>query len=159
MDDEKKIEVSRVVRAPADEVFALLADPKEHVSIDGSGLLRGSDSGPISGTGQMFSMTMYRDDLGEYRTFNTVTEFEPDVRLGWAPDLDPDCQLAPKLAGITIGGHFYTYRLRPDGEGTEVTQTYDWSGVGDPSFEQFCPFVTREALAATLDRIAERLEA
>jgi uncharacterized protein YndB with AHSA1/START domain len=155
MTNEKRIEVSRVVQAPPDRVFALVADPEQHHAIDGSGHLRGTSNGPITGVGKVFTMEMYRDDLGPWRTFNTVTEYEPDTALGWAPDLDPDCPLAPKLAGITTGGHTYTYRLRETGEGTEVRLSYDWSGVTDPNFEAFCPFVSQEQLAATLDRLAE----
>ena len=155
MADEKQIEVSRVVEAPPDRIFALVTDPRQHHAVDGSGHLQGSTSDPVTGAGQVFTMEMYRDDLGPWRTFNTVTEYEPGAVFGWAPDLDPDCPLAPKLAGITTGGHTYVYRLRETGGGTEVRLSYDWSGVTDPNFEAFCPFVGRDQLAATLDRLAE----
>ena len=155
MTDEKQIEVSRIVQAPPDQVFALLSDPKQHHAVDGSGTLRGTTSGPITGVGQVFWMEMYRDDLGPWATFNTVVEYEPGRAIGWAPVLDQDCPLAPKLAGITTGGHTYAYRMRETGDGTEVRLTYDWSGVTDPKFEALvCPFVTREQLMDTLDRMA-----
>ena len=158
MAEEKQLEASRMVRAPADQVFALLSDPKQHRAIDGSGYLRGSPSDPVTGVGQVFTMEMYRDDLGPYRTFNTVTDYEPGTAIGWAPDLDPDCALAPKLAGITTGGHRYVYRLRETGDETEVRQIYDWSGVSDPNFEAFCPFVSQEQLMGTLNRLADAAE-
>lgn len=155
MTDEKQIEASRTVSAPPDRVFALVSDPKQHHAIDGSGFLQGTTSDPITGVGQVFAMEMYSEQLGPWRTFNTVTEYEPAAALGWAPDLDPDCPLAPKLAGITLGGHTYTYRLHETGEGTEVRLVYDWSGVSDPRFEALCPFVTREQMSTTLDRLAD----
>ncbi|MFC5951788.1 SRPBCC family protein [Pseudonocardia lutea] len=161
MGDAKQMEVSRVVHAPAERVFAVLADPRRHGAIDGSGTLRSTESGPVTAAGQVFTMHMHHDDLGDYRSLNTVTEFEPGVVVGWAPRLDTDfeCELVGKLAGIRTGGHTYTYRLRDADGGTEVTETYDWSGVTDPRFEAFCPFVTREQLAAGLEKLARTVEA
>lgn len=158
MSDGRQLKVTRTVRAPADQIFALLADPKQHVVIDGSGFLQGSDSDPITEVGQIFAVNMYREDLGPYRSLNTVTALEPGRRIGWAPDLDPECELAPRVAGIKTGGHTYVYDLRENDGVTDVTQTYDWSGVTDPNFEAYCPFVTREHLMATLDRLADAVE-
>ncbi|GAA2884640.1 SRPBCC family protein [Pseudonocardia halophobica] len=160
MSDVTQMEARRVVHAPAARVFAVLADPGRHSAIDGSGMLRGTESGPITATGQVFAMNMHIDGLGDYRSLNTVTEFEPDAVVGWAPRLDPDCgEVAEKLAGITTGGHTYTYRLREAGDDTEVTETYDWSGVTDPKFEAFCPMVSPEQLAGTLEKLAGAVEA
>lgn len=160
MSDAKEMEVSRVVHAPAARVFAVLADPRRHPTIDGSGMLQGTRSDSITASGQEFVMRMHHDDLGDYQTVNAVTAFEPDVVVGWAPRLDTgfECDLVGKLAGIRTGGHTYTYRLREAGDDTEVTETYDWSGVTDPRFEAFCPFVTREQLADTLDNLARAVE-
>jgi hypothetical protein len=161
MSDGKQLKVTRTVRAPADQIFALLTDPKQHVVIDGSGTLQGSDSGLITEIGQIFAVNMYREDLGPYRTLNTVTALEPGRRIGWAPDLDPECELAPRILGVGIkpGGHTYVYDFRENDGVTDVTQTYDWSGVTDPKFEALaCPFVTREELMATLDRLADAVE-
>ena len=135
-----------------------MSDPEQHHAIDGSGHLQGTTSGLVTGVGQVFTMEMHRDDLGPWRTFNTVTEYEPGTAFGWAPDLDPDCPLAPKLAGITTGGHSYVYRLREIRDGTEIREIYDWSGVTDPNFEAFCPFVSREQLMGTPDRLADAIE-
>jgi hypothetical protein len=160
MDNAKTVEVGQVVAAPIGRVFAVIADPRQHAGIDGSGMLQGTDSGPITKVGQVFVMKMYREDLGDYRTVNTVTEFEPGVRLTWAPSLDLSypCRLVEMLANITTGGHTYTYQLREVAGGTEVTQIYDWSGVKDPQFEAFCPFVSREELADTLAKLARAVE-
>lgn len=161
MSDVKQMEARRVVHAPAARVFAVLADPRRHPTIDGSGMLQGTSSDSINAAGQEFAMRMHHDDLGDYQTVNTVTAFEPDVVVGWAPRLDTgfECELVGKLADIRTGGHTYTYRLRDADGGTEVTETYDWSGVTDPRFEAFCPFVTREQLAGTLEKLARAVEA
>jgi hypothetical protein len=60
---------------------------------------------------------------------------------------------------MASGGHTYVYGLRENDGVTDVTQTYDWPGVTDPKFEALaCPFVTREELMATLDRLADAVE-
>ena len=102
MSGDKQIEASRTIDAPADRIFALLSDPKQHVAIDGSGLLQGSDSGPLTEVGQVFGMNLYKEDMGPWRTFSTVTELEPGTAIGWAPDLDPDCDLKKQLAHLTV---------------------------------------------------------
>jgi uncharacterized protein YndB with AHSA1/START domain len=158
MGDDKQLAASRTIDAPAERIFAVLADPRQHVRIDGSGCLQGTESGPVDGVGQVFVMDMFRDDMGPWHVANHVTEYQPGVALGWAPILAPDCALAKQLSHITPGGQTYTYRLRETDGGTEVTQVYDWSGVTDPNFEAFCPFVSREQLAATLDRLATAVE-
>lgn len=158
MTNAKQLRVERVVAAPADRVFALLADPQQHVALDGSGLLRGTEAGAVTGVGQMFPMRMHRDDLGYYQTLNTVVAFEPGTSIGWAPMLDPDCDLYSKLTHITLGGQTYTYHLTAADGGTSVEQVYDWSGVTDPQFEAFCPFVSTEDLDATLARLARAVE-
>ena len=109
----------------------------------------------------MFIMNMHRDDLGHYRSKNTVTEFEPETSIAWAPGLDRSypCKVVDMLANIREGGHTYTYRLREVDGGTEVTQIYDWSGVTDPQFEGFRPFVSREELAGSLANLARAAEA
>src|SRR4051812_13782299 len=137
MNDTKTVEVHQIVAAPAGRVFALLADPRQHAVIDGSSTVQAAESGPITHVGQVFVVNMYRDDLDHYRTHKPVTEFEPGTSLGWAPNLDRsyECKVVEMLAGITTGGHTYTYRLREVDGGTEVTQIYDWSGVKDPQFE------------------------
>ena len=43
-------------------------------------------------------------------------------------------------------------------EGTEVTETYDWSQVADPNFAAFCPFMTRDDLSRTLANLARVVE-
>lgn len=158
MEETKELTARRTVAASAEHVFALLADPRQHIVLDGSKTLQSTESGTITEAGQMFVMHMHRDDLGDYRTVNTVTEFVPGSCIGWAPSLDPSCALFQELSGMTTGGHTYTYHLYAVDRGTEVVQTYDWSGVTDPRFEAFCPMVSQEELATTLANLAHALE-
>jgi len=152
-----RYEVALTVRAPVDQVFQVLTTPGRHVEIDASGMIKGTDSPRISETGQTFIMDMYRDDLGHYRTLNTVTEFEPNARIGWAPQLDTSfaCPLVERLASVTTGGHSYTYLVEQVDDGSRVTQIYDWSNVADPQFATFCPLITQEQLGATLENLAQ----
>lgn len=91
MDTSKKLQASRVIEAPAHDIFALLADPSRHTEFDGADMVRGveGESESIIGLGQTFTMWMNNSALGDYRTINTVTAFVPDARIGWGPQLDP----------------------------------------------------------------------
>lgn len=155
MDTDKKMQASKVVNAPVDEVFALLSDPNRHAELDGAEMVRGveGDTPPISGIGQVFTMNMHADDLGDYRMVNSVTAFMAPGRVGWAPKVDPTCELAEKLGDMDASGHTFTYDLAVVDGGTEVTSTYDWSGVKDPKFAELCPRLSQDQLAATLDRL------
>lgn len=157
MDTSKKLQASKVINAPADDIFTLLADPSRHTELDGADMLRGAegDAVPIAGIGQAFTMNMHHPDLGDYRIVNSVTAFVPGSRIGWAPRVDPTSELAEKLGEMDASGHTYTYDLSEVDGGTEVTQTYEWMSVKDPNFEAMFPRVSQEQLAATLDRIAE----
>lgn len=157
MDTSRKIQASKVIDAPAADIFALLSDPSRHDEIDGSGMLRGvdGDSGPLLALGQTFAMKMHQDELGDYRMFNVVTALVPDARIGWSPSIDPDCELASKLGDMKVGGHTFTYDLSEVEGGTEVTETYDWMSVKDPEFLKMLPIVSEDDLKGTLDKISE----
>ncbi|MDT7708213.1 MAG: hypothetical protein QOG20_3820 [Pseudonocardiales bacterium] len=156
MDTSRKLQASKVIEAPADVIFALLADPNRHQELDDAGMIRGvaGDAPPIKGIGQIFAMNMNQAAMGDYRMINTVTAYVPDARIGWAPALDPSCDLAEKLGDMDASGHTYTYDLHEVEGGTEVTQTYEWMSVKDPKFLEMFPLVSQEQLAGTLDRIA-----
>jgi hypothetical protein len=118
-----------VVAAPAERVFAILADPSSHQAIDGTGWVRAQlDGGLLTGTGQEFRMAMYFDNPAQpdnhYEVVNTVRVFDPPRAVAWEPGQDgPD-------GTVQRGGWIWRYDLTPTGDGTEVTLTYDWSAVG-----------------------------
>ena len=50
---------STIIAAPAEAVFAVLADPVTHPAIDGTGWVsKALDTTPLTGSGQMFRMAM-----------------------------------------------------------------------------------------------------
>ena len=93
-------------------------------------------------------MNMHQDALGDYRMINTVTAFVPDSRIGWGPAMDPDCDAAKNFEGVDVSGHTYTWDLHEADGRTEVTETYEWTGVKDPQFEKLFPLVSQEDLNA-----------
>jgi uncharacterized protein YndB with AHSA1/START domain len=161
VDTSKKLEASRVIEAPAEDIFALLADPNRHTEFDGTDTLRGpeGDNTPVAGVGQAFTMKMHQPDTGDYQTTNKVVAFIPTSRIGWGPILDPSSSLAERLGEIDASGHTYTYDLEEVEGGTKVTLTLDWTGVKDPNFEALFPVVSQEQLARTLDQIADVVSA
>jgi uncharacterized protein YndB with AHSA1/START domain len=155
VDTSKKLQASKVIDAPVAEIFAVLSDPNRHPEFDGADMLRGveGDTPPIGGIGQAFVMNMHQPDLGDYRMINAVTAFVEDSRIGWAPKMDSSCEAAEKLGDMDVSGHTYTYDLQEVEGGTKVTQTYEWTGVKDPKFEELFPRVSQEQLEGTLDEI------
>jgi Polyketide cyclase / dehydrase and lipid transport len=157
VDTSKKISATKVIDAPADAVFAVLADPNQHAELDGGGMVQGpeGDTPTIGGIGQVFTMNMRQDALGDYRMVNTVTAFVPVARIGWGPSMDPSCDAAKNFEGVDVSGHTYTWDLHESDGRTEVTETYDWTGVKDPQFEKLFPLVSQEDLERSLDKLAK----
>jgi uncharacterized protein YndB with AHSA1/START domain len=145
----EQITVSRSIDAPIERIFAMLADPDTHPRYDGSGSVRESETHVVlSDVGDMFTMRMHRDDLGDFRTDNVVTTFDRDAAIGWAP--------AP--VGESPIGHTFTYRLDAQDKGrTLVTLVYDWSSVTDERVLPRLPMVSAEQLERSLELLAQIL--
>lgn len=131
---EEKVSVSTTVHAPADAVFAVLADPRTHAAIDGTGWVRESlDGQAVTEVGQIFRMGMYHDNhpQGYYEMANRVEVFDPPHAIAWLPGQGP--KERGNLIGspqLEFGGWVWRYDLTSVGDDrTEVTLTYDWSGV------------------------------
>jgi hypothetical protein len=124
------VRVSRRIGAPAHEIFQVLADPRRHREIDGSGMLRGAATErPVSAVGDVFVMRMHFSRLGDYEMNNHVVEFEPDRLIGWEPAAGAGHPDAP-ADGSAEGrwGQRWSYELTPDGpDATLVTEIYDCS--------------------------------
>jgi uncharacterized protein YndB with AHSA1/START domain len=78
----RSVSRSAVVAATPEQVFDLLADPRQHPELDGSGSVRGALGGPARlGPGARFGMRMH---LGvPYVIRNQVVEFEEGRRIAW----------------------------------------------------------------------------
>jgi len=126
------ITVSRRIAAPVSELFQILADPRRHRDLDGSGMLRGVMSGTaISAVGDVFVMKMYFDWYGEYQMINHVVEFEPERRIGWEPEAGPGHPNAePGADRPARWGQRWSFELTADGpDATVVTEIFDCSRV------------------------------
>jgi hypothetical protein len=146
--DEKveRLEVARTIPAEPGRIFALLRDPKGHVTIDSSGMLMDSTGEPATEVGDEFVIHMDREALndfpmGRYDVTVHITKFEPDREIAWTIK----GQIKPQI------GHVYGYRLEPAENGTLVTSYYDWSTI-DPQWKEadIFPIIPESALRATL---------
>ncbi|MDQ4117307.1 MAG: SRPBCC family protein [Actinomycetota bacterium] len=152
---DDQITVTKTVDAGPEQLFAVLSTPSRHRDIDGSGMLRGTDTSSVSGVGDEFVMRMNNDLLGDYEIKNRVTAYEQNRKIGWAPSLHPMDAHTDKLGDARVTGHTYTWFLEPAGDGrTTVTQVYDWSGVTDPSFRGFLPLLNEQMLGDSIDKAA-----
>ena len=82
---EDTVSVERVIKAPAGEIFALIADAGKHSSIDGSGTVDHSSASSVPlELGSTFSMRMRGRPESlflPYTMNNKVIEFEQDRRI------------------------------------------------------------------------------
>ena len=151
------VSVSRRIAAPVHAVFELLSTPKHHVDIDGSGMLRGTQSAPITAVGDVFVMRMYFKPLGgDYTMNNHVVEFDPDRRIAWEPE--NGAGHPEEDSPGARWGHRWRFELVPDGPAaTIVTETWDGTRIPPAEAEdgrQWIPTMTR-----TLERLDEVLAA
>jgi len=149
-DHDDIVTAERVIPAPPGRIFELLADPRRHHDIDGSGtVVKAKDGDPQRlALGSKFRMAM---KVGvPYSMVNTVVEFEDDRVIAW--QTFPPGSIPAKL----FGGRIWRYELEPVDGGTRVRESWDYSG------EQGLKFLlrrerdkTRANMEKTLARIEE----
>lgn len=137
---ERTVSASKVVAAPPERIFDVLADPSCHPLIDGSGTIKASRAPGNTRLklGARFGMSMR---VGvPYAISNEVVEFEEGRLITWRH----------------FGGHRWRWRLEPVEGGTLVTETFDWSTAKSPVALEVMRIPARNArsIAATLDRLA-----
>ncbi|GAB3444898.1 hypothetical protein GCM10027517_25180 [Phycicoccus ginsengisoli] len=136
------------VAAPASTVFDILADPRQHARIDGSGSVQEIVEGPQRlERGAEFGAQMRLFGV-PYRIANRVVEFEEGRRIAWRH----------------FGGHRWRYELEPLGEDrTRVTESFDYSMYGTAprlAIELMgFPSRNRDGIRATLERLRDAAEA
>jgi uncharacterized protein YndB with AHSA1/START domain len=141
---EDLVTVQRMIDAPAQRIFDLVADPAMHPRIDGSGTVVAARAGNPDrlALGAKFSMDM-KLVLG-YKILNTVVEFEDGRLIAWRH----------------FYGHRWRYRFEPVDGGTLVTEQWDarpaparvlLAAVGYPKRH-------RSGMTASLDRLAALAE-
>ncbi len=145
---DRLVSASTTIDAAPDVVFAIVADPRQHPRIDGSGSVRGVINGPDRlAKGETFGVSMKLFGL-PYQIRNTVVEFEADRLVAWRH----------------FGAHRWRYELTPTGSGgTEVTETWDASRYQRPVFEGLrllgFPERNRRGITETLVRLKAAAEA
>lgn len=144
-DSAKIISAERIVAAPPEVLFELIADPAQQPRWDGNDNLATAAPGQrVHAVGDVFVMTNVGDRVRE----NRITEFAEGRRIAWLP--------AP--VGETPPGHLWRWELEPVAEGTRVRHTFDWTGLTDPARFARAQANTVEALAASIDRLAALAE-
>ena len=141
-DPAKIVSHSIVVPAPAQDIFNLLADPRRHCEIDGSGSVKEAkvDAPERLSLNAKFTMNM-RIGL-PYRMTNTVVEFEEGRLIGWRH----------------FGGHVWRYVLEPVEGGTKVTEQFDWNTNRSPLFLKLMKAVENNSVSiqSTLENLVKR---
>ncbi len=153
--DGDQISVERVIDAPADRIFALLADAGKHPVFDGSGTVEHTTATSVPlALNSVFSMRMRgrRETLFlPYTMRNTVIEFEENRRIAWQPT----------ILGGRIGGRIWRYVLTPTESESQTLVREEWDISQDKQKTMLrrgnLPTQVQQAMRATLDRIADVL--
>lgn len=140
----KVVSRTREINAPAEKIFNLLADPRRHHEIDGSGSVQAANINAPErlSLDAQFGMNM---KIGlPYRITNTVVEFEEGRRIAWRH----------------FGGHVWRYILEPTATGTRVTEQFDWTNNRSPLMLKIMNAIDNNAksMEKTLENLAQRFE-
>ena len=144
MSKQRTVSVERLVDAPAERIFDVLADPGRHCEIDGSGtLMRMTSSHTRLALGSTFSMRV-RNGV-TYSTKNRVLEFEENRLIEWAH----------------WHGQRWRYELDPQDDGrTLVRETFNWGTARSPRLVELMGYDKKNVpnMEATLARLAVLVE-
>jgi len=141
MAKERSVSVSRLINAPAETIFDILANPARHAEIDGSGTVRGTKQTEPERLkmGAKFGMKMKL--VVPYDMRSTVVEFEENRLIAWAH----------------FGKHRWRYELEPVDDATMVTETFDWSTSVFPAGIEMLGYPKKHV--PNMQKTLERLEA
>lgn len=136
---------SIVIDAPAEVIFAIVADPRQHSRIDGSGTVQGAVDGPDRlSLGAEFGTQMKRGL--SYKMKNSVVEFDENALIGWKHR----------------GAHIWRYELSPEGDKVRVTETWDgtaYTGISKFIFTTIGLKGTQRSIEQTLVKLKAAAEA
>lgn len=141
-ESDKIVKDSRVIDAPANVIFDLLADPRRHSEIDGSDMVQSAKtSGPNRlSLGDKFGMKMKMGPI-PYQISNEVVVFEENRAIAWRH----------------FGHHVWQYTLEPVDGGTLVTESFDWGVARFPPMYELAGYPKQHK--GNIARTLERLEA
>lgn len=141
----RKVSRSADVRAPAQELFAVIADPHRHGELDGSGTVKDAVKGPHRlSQDARFSVNMKQYGV-PYRITSKVTQYVTDRVVEWQHPL----------------GHRWRRELAPQPDGTtRVIETFDYStvpGLQAKALELFgVPKRNAAGIEATLNQLQQQ---
>ncbi|MCT1864540.1 dimethyladenosine transferase [Dietzia sp. HMSC21D01] len=139
---------SVTVNAPADELFALLNDPRKHGLVDGSGTVRDNVRGPTTlRPGAKFTTAMRMYGV-PYRITCTVTEHR-------------DTPVEKVIEWAHPAGHRWRWELIPTGNGkTKIVESFDNRPSKLGRFFEIVGMSKRNAagITETLSKLAARYE-
>ena len=108
----KIVSVERFIPAAPGLIFEILADPRQHSKIDGSGSVKAAKVSAPSRLSKGSKFTMDMKILIPYKMTNTVVEFDENRCIAWRH----------------LGGHIWRYILEPVDGGTKVVEQFDYNG-------------------------------
>jgi hypothetical protein len=158
---EETIIAMITIPAPVETVFGVLADPRNHVDIDGTGWVKEAlDSQHLSCAGQIFRVAMYHENhpAKHYEMANKVVVFDRPRAIAWQPGQDISGD-----GNLSFGGWIWRYDIRGSGSSeAHVTLTYDWSAVPPEvrkhiQFPPFDPVHLENSLSHLSDLAAAQL--
>lgn len=139
----RKISRSAEVNAPAGEIFEIVADPRRHGELDGSGTVMGTAAGPQRlNQGARFSVRMKQYGV-PYRITSQVTDFADGRVVEWRHPL----------------GHRWRWELTPVSErATIVTETFDFSQISSAKASSLRLFGSLRQNAAGIEATLRQLQ-
>lgn len=142
---ERQVAHRLTVKAGADELWALLADPHRHHEVDGSGTVRQDVTGPHRlAAGDRFRVAMRKFGV-PYTMPLTATAVDEGTLVEWAHP----------------GGHRWRWSFEDNGDGTTwVTETFDFSWARPAVRRAYAlarvPRDNAKGIQASLTRLAGR---
>ncbi|HMK63176.1 MAG TPA: SRPBCC family protein [Acidimicrobiales bacterium] len=143
------VSVERMIHAPPEAIFALVADSSRHPDIDGSGsVIELKPDAPHKLTqGSVFGMGM---KLGiRYSMVNTVVEYEENRRIAWKAEPPPG------LMARLSGGRIWRYELEPTDSGTRVRESWD---ISQDKQRAMLRIVAAGQVKRSMEKTLERIE-
>ena len=141
-DPAKVVSRSTIVPAPAQLIFDLLADPRRHGEIDGSGSIQSAQIDAPERLSLDATCCMQMKIGVRYNITNTVVEFEEGKTIAWRH----------------FGGHIWRYILEPVDGGTKVTEQFDWNKSKSPLILKLrkSPQDNAKSIEKTLENLVKR---
>ena len=141
-DPSRIVSRSTIVSAPAQMIFDLLADPRRHNEIDGSGTVQSAQINAPERLSLNATFGMQMKMGLPYKITNTVVEFEENKTIAWRH----------------VGGHIWRYILEPVDGGTKVTEQFDWNKSKAPLVLKLrkSPQDNAKSIEKTLENLVKR---